>query len=293
MQVMFTADWHLRGERPRCRTDLDWLESQRRDVAYIVEMANKHADMLVIAGDIFHLPRVATEVVNMALEELGRAKVPVQILAGNHDLPYHSYENVERCSFGTLRRAGFLQEISGPSYPICGWPFGLDKACPSPVRVLHRLVFPNAEARPIEGIGFTAEEILAEFPESRLIITGDYHHSFVFEGENGRTLINPGCINIQAADMIGYQPVIALVDTDTHKCSWFQIPAAADSVVTDEYLTEAKARDERIEAFLDAVAKGGGVTLSFTDNVERKSVGLKKGVQSKVYSIMREATSEV
>lgn len=293
MKVLFTADWHLRGERPRCRTDLDWLEAQRKDIAFIVEQANQKAKALYIAGDIFHLPRVSTEVVNMALAELAKSTVPVVILAGNHDLPYHSYENVERCSFGTLRRSGFLTELNGPDYPICGWAFGLDKDCPSPVRVLHRLVFPNNESRPIEGIGQTAEEVLAEFPGNRLIVTGDYHHSFVFEGQNGRTLINPGCINIQAADMIGYHPKVVVVDTDTHTCEWLDIPQPEGSVVTDQYLEEVKLRDERIDAFLDAVSSGGGISLSFTDNVHKKALELPQEIRLRVNNIIEEVSREL
>ena len=28
MKILITADWHVRGERPLCRTDEDWIESQ-------------------------------------------------------------------------------------------------------------------------------------------------------------------------------------------------------------------------------------------------------------------------
>ena len=35
MKILITADWHVRGERPLCRTDEDWIESQRKTISEI------------------------------------------------------------------------------------------------------------------------------------------------------------------------------------------------------------------------------------------------------------------
>lgn len=271
IKFLLTADWHLRGERPRCRMDADWVDSQRQDIRWVVSTANDFRVPLVLVGDIFHLPRVATEVVNMLISELALAENPVYILAGNHDLPYHSYDHVEKCSFGTLRQMPNIVEM-GPEFVqgnICGAPFGLDKPAPTLARFVHRLVFPDDKSRPM-GVecGQIAEELLAEFPEQTWIFTGDYHHAFHFE-QNGRHVVNPGCLNIQAADMIGYSPRVALVDLKRESVEWLNIPAAA-TITTDQYLVKAAEKEERIEAFLDAVSTGGAVSLSFADNLAAK-----------------------
>ena len=238
--------------------------------------ANLRGLPLVLVGDIFHLPRVATEVVNMAIGELRAAFEPVYLLAGNHDLPFHAYEHADKCSFGTL--AHVFPELQGEHGPqgVDAAPFGLDKQGTAPIRFIHRLIFPDAKARPFGvEVGQTAEELLAEFPDNKWIFTGDYHLAFHFEMD-GRHVVNPGALNVQAADMIDYSPRIAVVDTDAGLVEWVEIPQA-ESITTDVYLQETAAKDERLGAFLDAVAAGGAVSLSFRDNLEAK---LAKGLDA-------------
>ena len=35
MKILITADWHIKGERPICRMEEDWLESQRQTIEEI------------------------------------------------------------------------------------------------------------------------------------------------------------------------------------------------------------------------------------------------------------------
>ena len=36
MKILITADWHIKGERPICRMEEDWLESQRQTIEEIM-----------------------------------------------------------------------------------------------------------------------------------------------------------------------------------------------------------------------------------------------------------------
>ncbi len=291
MKYILTADWHLRGERPRARLDEDWIEQQRKDIAFVINLANREKANLIIAGDIFHTPRVATEILYMTMKELDRLEGIAYVLAGNHDLPYHSYDNVHKSSIGVLMRHHKIVELNGTELnsfdTLIGYPFGLDEPGVCDIRVLHRLVFPDAESRPIEGIGDTANGILEEFPDSKFIVTGDYHHHFVRLDED-RALINPGCLNIQASDTIGYKPVVYLLDTKTNKYESIEIPQPEDGFVTNEYIVESRERDERITAFIEAVSRGQGVSLSFTDNVDKKINSLETPLKLKIQFIMEQ-----
>lgn len=296
-RFLLTADWHLRGERPRCRMDADWLASQRADIRWVVDTANAQKVPLVIVGDIFHLPRVATEVVNMLIAELARCGQTL-ILAGNHDLPYHSYSHVEKCSFGTLRQMPAILEMGqgfhGFGDGMVGGPFGLDEPADAPIRFIHRLIFPDEKSRPM-GVecGQTAQELLEEFPSQKWIFTGDYHHAFHYEN-GGRHVVNPGCLNIQAADMIGYSPRVALVDIEKESVEWLNLPAV-ETLTTDQYLVKAAEKEERMEAFLDAVSTGGAVSLSFADNLEAKIAQAQADpkIGPGVLATARQAISEI
>ena len=265
--MIITADWHLRGDRPRCRLDADWIETQRNSIRQIVDFANEKQDHLCIIGDIFNTARVATEVVNMTIEELLRCDKPPLLLAGNHDLPYHSYEKVNQSSFGILKKifpelgtdaaTRFIGEHSAN-------PFDLDDfEADSKIVFTHVLCFPDEDSRPMEECGITAEELLAKFPNAETIFTGDYHTAFIFE-KDGRRVINPGCINRQVADYYDYVPRVWHVTDEGVEPYFLEDPM---EMVTDDYLRKVEERDERIDSFLEMVEFKGSLSLSFTDNV--------------------------
>lgn len=287
MRFLLTADWHVQGERPRCRRDPDWLLTQQQAIRFVVDLANERECPLFILGDIFNTPRVATPVVVMLGGELLRAKVPVRILAGNHDLPYHRYENVNDCSFGILRQ--YFQELTPTNFhwndQITAAPFGKDNGdVLAWIAFTHQLVFPDEASRPGPAVGKTASELCDQFPNARWIFTGDYHHAFDVEvlparlegyqdGDPGDLVrvVNPGCLLRQAADMLNYQPKVAIVDTDEGTVEWVDVPDPGElqleGVVTDDYLREAEVRDEKVSAFIEAIQSRGAVSLSFRENL--------------------------
>lgn len=319
MKFIITADWHTRGERPRCRTDEDWLGAQRKDVAFCVDMAIAHNAILVIVGDLFHTPRTATEVVNMIIAELQRLpKDQLFILPGNHDLPYHAYHHLSQSSIGTLLQYfNELKSVPG-KFPKCkgvddtffenwpetqafgiwdAYPFGLDEPGKALLRFVHRLVFPDNDARPIEECGQTAEDMTKEYPDNKFIICGDYHHAFLKEfPETFQTVINPGCLNIQAADMIDYQPQIVLASLyESEKdisIEFIDVPQPKDAFTTDDYLVAEKERDERLDAFMETVESTGEVSLSFRESLEKRALKTSPEVQEIVTGILQEVSNE-
>lgn len=274
-KILITADWHIRGDRPRCRVDEDWLETQRRDIRAVSEIAwEEKVREVWILGDLFHQPRVSTEALNMVLSELLdiQQNHTVRILPGNHDLPYHDYGNLECSSIGVvLKSFGELDTEALDNLKVYAVPFGMeDEGSPefkgADIWVTHQLTFPDDATRPIKGVGVTAQELLDKFP-GRLVLTGDYHNGYVYTAKDGRQVGTPGCLNIQAADLSEYFPQVLILDTDTLDITTRVLPPRAELVVTD-YLVAEKERDERMEKVLQVVGDGSTVSLSFRDNLE-------------------------
>lgn len=273
MKILLTADWHIRGDRPRCRIDEDWIASQRQDIQAVVDIASREkVDEAWVLGDLFHQPRAATEAVNMVLVGLKdfREVCPVYILPGNHDLPYHDYGNLEQSSLGiVLKSFPELRTREEPSGLIlAAAPFGLDPVDPhADVWATHQLVFENAETRPPMAPGKIAQDLLDEAPGVQVVVTGDYHRGYVYTGADGRRVITPGCLNIQAADMDDYRPRVYIWDTATAQVTPHYLPLNSAAVVTD-YLAAEKERDERMDRCLEVATAAASVTLSFTDNLK-------------------------
>lgn len=283
MKILLTADWHIRGDRPRCRIDEDWIESQRQDIQAVVDIARREkVDEAWVLGDLFHQPRAATEAVNMVLVGLKdlRDACPVYILPGNHDLPYHDYGNLEQSSLGIvlksfpeLRTRGEGEGYDSMGFTLTAAPFGLDPVDPrTDVWATHQLVFENAETKPPMAGGKIAQDLLDEAPNVRVVVTGDYHRGYVYTGADGRRVITPGCLNIQAADMDDYKPRVYIWDTGTDQVTPHYLPNNSAAVVTD-YLAAEKERDERMDKCLEVATSAASVTLSFTDNLKAAAEG--------------------
>lgn len=287
-----TADWHLRADKPRCRLDEDWLSFQEGIVEWIVDKANEYSCGINIVGDIFDTPNVPASIISMFLRQISKCKEGVQFIAGNHDLPYHSFENLDNSSIGIIYEAA--QHHSKLYHGMaCGrWAdFDCEEKGPNINKALfiHRLVFENSKTIPPNVQAITASELLDEYPDKNWIFTGDNHHAFHYE-KKGRHVLNPGCITRQASDFIQYQPSIYFVDTDENIVEAIPIPDTGE-LVTDAYIQEANAREDRIGAFVEGVKKNGKISLSFTDNIETallKNKNMSKETITMIHELMED-----
>ena len=202
MKVLVTADWHISGTRPRCRADEDWIATQAKDIEAVWKIAkDQRVEAVWILGDLFDTSRVATEAVNLVLREFEKAPCPVYTLCGNHDLPYHSFDLLERSSIGTVLHK-FQMLATDTSTGVAAYPFGKEpeygalsdymKASGLHTWITHQLTFPDEASRPIAGIGVLAQELLDACPAASVILTGDYHHGNIYTAPDGRRVITPG-----------------------------------------------------------------------------------------------------
>ena len=284
MRAIITADWHLREDKPRCRTDEDWRGTQEAAMKGIADAANAAGVPVVIVGDLFHRPTVPSWIISAFLRFAFSVKSGVYVLAGNHDLLYHSIENLNASSFGVLAALYGSGVVRHPSELGYAAHFGgVHETGPEgdpSVYFLHRLIFPSAGSIPPNVKAQTAselvEEVLKDFPGVRWIFTGDYHQKFIWEEPNpaGRGIIhvvNPGSLLRQAADQKEYAPGAYLVDTEAETVE--EITLKADSfadLVTDEYLRTEEEREDRIASFVESVRSSGTVSLDFLANVENR-----------------------
>jgi len=273
MRGIFTGDLHLRGIAPRCRDESTWYGVQKDCLAEVVKFANEFKCPLYILGDIFHTPRPATHIINLFLSEMKKCEFPVYVMAGNHDLLFHSWDNVEESGYGIVRHA--LTEIGSPGCPVVGKPFDQetdeDRKLKVEAMATHQLTYPDAKSQPMHGTdrvsGKIAADLLIEYPGVQWIFTGDYHHNFIHT-DGDRHVLNAGCMNRQAADMIAYKPVFYVVDTDTHMILNYPYPDTSTDDITDDYLEESAERDARLDDMLLQFEKGEGLTLCIKTNLK-------------------------
>lgn len=262
--AILCADFHLREpeKTPICRTDNFW-ETQWKKLEFIRELQRKHDCPVFHAGDLFDHWKPSPMLISYAIENLPKKFFTV---LGNHDLPQHNMELLEKCGVHALLKAKTL-------YLFDNCHFGQDPAVEN---------FPSIEIQDRQILVWhiytyqtktwpgnpapRAAKLLRKYPEYDLILTGDNHQAFIEEHE-GRLLVNPGSIFRMDADQIDFRPRVYLYYAEDNAVKPVYLPIEA--VVTREHIESNEERDNRIQAFIERLNtdyKGG---VSFEGNLEQ------------------------
>ncbi len=275
MRMIISADWHLRATRPRCRVDNDWIETQKKALRQIVEIAVKKNAPIMVVGDLFHSNSdTSFECINM-VQKLADRLGSLYILAGNHDLPYHSSENIDKSAIGVLLNSGCVKPIK---YFIDNWEDAIgdeinysasnfDEPDNENAEIVfkHTLTIPS-EDKPDFVDCETPESLLRKFPKAKWVFTGDYHRNFHYE-KNGRHVVNSGCLLRQTSDFKDYQCGVYFVDTNKNIVDFIPI-IDNEELIDDSYIIKENEREKRIDDFVSKLKSTKSVSLDFLANVE-------------------------
>ena len=297
MKILITADWHIKGERPICRTDDDWLLSQKATIDEIRSIFEFHdCEQMWVLGDVFDAPRCSTKAVNMLISSLMTFPTDsVRILCGNHDLKDHNIDNLEECSIGTLCKFFKTVPTVVDKFSVSAEPFGMDDyGTNADVVCTHQLTFPDDATRGIFG-GSTAEELLERWPKAKFIFTGDYHHGFIYKETEttpfmvqatGRYVINPGCINIQKADELDYEPMVVILDFDEFGIWPVYLDPQAENCTRD-HIEAREHKEEEFERVVETIKGNVDISLDFDSNLEAQVQKTDSAIIGE-YNIMRQ-----
>lgn len=265
MRMIISADWHLRATRPRCRVDNDWIETQKKALRQIAEIAEEKNAPIMVVGDLFHSNSdTSFECINM-VQKLADRLGSLYILAGNHDLPYHSSENIDKSAIGVLFQSENIFKISDYSDEFSASNFDEEDDENAEIVFKHTLTIPS-EDKPDFVDCETPESLLRKFPKAKWVFTGDYHRNFHYE-KNGRHVVNSGCLLRQASDFKDYTCGIYFVDTDKNIVDFIPI-IDNEELIDDSYITKENEREKRIDDFVSKLKSTKSVSLDFLANVE-------------------------
>lgn len=283
MKFIFTADWHIRPDTPRCRKDENWIETQRQQVRFVKETAKERGCPIILGGDLFHKSQVPDYLKSMLIEELHDAFF--YGIGGNHDWPYHDHEKISNSSYGVLAKAHLIRSIplEWGRYAHFG---DTVRGGNKEVVFIHEPVFASEQDCPPGMKAKTALQVFDEYPDAKWIFCGDIHKGFCVK-KQGRYLVMAGCLNRQASDYIDYEPVIWFIDTEAEIVE--RIPVPDDiNMITDEHIQEKNDREDRISAFVTQVRNSKSITLDFENNVREaiKESDLSEGAKNIINELM-------
>ena len=265
------ADFHFRTKVPEARLD-DYIENQDKLINWLKNYEKDH--LILTAGDLVDQPRERSDALGFA-NYLIKSLPKIYGVLGNHDLLFHSLEavNIDKTTMGNLINCGKfvpITEMEVENVKIFGYHYGQEiqhvrkKTHQDKVQiaVYHGMVM--EESNPFFD-GHIALDLLKEFPEYDIILTGDNHQGFIVEYES-RVLINPGSLKRDTAAQIEHVPCVYSFDTNTLKLERIKVPTDND-IISREHLEIEKERDQRIEQLSSKFKEVEGATLEFDKNV--------------------------
>jgi len=280
--AILTADIELRAFQPTCRTDDHWA-AQERKIKWLCQLQKENDYCPILdAGDLFD-KRYKSNPNHQLVRWAGyNLPVPFRTLPGNHDLPGKSYENYNNSAMAVLEMAGKLVHYQGgyllysddfsEGIHIAGFEWGreikqkekfkIDARC---VALVHAMVYEEFE--PFPGcIGHSAKEVMDLLPDFDLVVCGHNHQTFTRE-ENGRVLVNPGSLMRNDADQIDFKPSVFLWFADTNTIKRVYVPIE-EGVINRDYIDIKKAKENRLDAFVEKLGEQVVSGINFHDNLE-------------------------
>lgn len=285
--IRLVADLHLRQDVPRCRgeSDAEWLEHQRTRLMKIFE-----AQVVYIAGDIFHRARTPHKIVRLFLECVNASPVrTVYIMPGNHDLLYNTMDT-SGTSYGVLEASGNSKIVTFPSYvpygqvePLVTWE--------SKILGVHELCFPDDYDIPYGIKHFvTPSELFEEYPEYNMIVVGDMHKPH-HTSKNDHHVINCGSMTVQSINEDDYAH--GYYDTNG-KTVYFTPYEDEMNIVDDRSAHVGNDTNDELDAFISLVQNEYGEEADALDFIKiTKEVLTKSKENSKVKKIVNKWIQEV
>ena len=243
--ALAVADIHLCHRRPSARADEGWYGVMRWYLRALSRLQARYEVPILCAGDVFDYWAAPPELINFAINNLPT----MYAIPGQHDLPWHGYEEQHRSAYATLVYADRIEDLGSYSQrdrstqtpfiyqlrdrdywlAIYPFPWGYVPYARSELQnddrylhiaLMHRYVWCDGTGHPgadpaarVEGWG----RVLSGYD---VVITGDNHTGFTAKaGLQGPTrpatiVYNCGALIPRAADERTLRPAVGLVMAD-------------------------------------------------------------------------------
>lgn len=260
----------MRETAPRCRTD-NFREAMIGKLALLRRLQERYDCPVFVAGDIFDSWKCSHWLTRLACSMLPKK---LYVVPGQHEMPGHRLDNLERSPLGVLEAAGVLRILSPQvqtigELKVVGAAFGHeDEVCEQQgdILILHKMVWHKEPPFPGAPASGEAGTVLNKFRGFNLIVTGDNHKSFVVR-KGGRVLVNCGSMMRLKVDQIEYQPVLWLWTKKRNELK--QVPIHIDQHAVTESEQAAQQTEHQFEKFLCEVRGVRNVPASFVENMKQ------------------------
>jgi DNA repair exonuclease len=310
MRFIFTTDGHLSSKRPVARvekTDEEYIDNQLVKRRQMFEYAKKNGIKTIIdGGDFFQYWKMENSnyLLIQVIQVLSEYEdIAYHICVGNHDLQYHSMENVQHSLIGVLWKMGLVVlhkndtlNISGTNILISFFGYGEELVQQSikdtAICVVHENIF-QSQVPPYMN-GYTAKELAEKLPDYDLYLCGHNHEQFIWS-ENDKIVLNGGSLMRLNTKQSDFKPAFWEIAVDEPlgkplmKCKNISVQRhyvdILPNMISSEHL-----KNKSIETFVESTQEfsEGKEVFDFRKDVENEleKRETKQNVRNYVYNAL-------
>lgn len=220
--AILVSDIHLSHKPPVARSaEVCWYTAMQRPLVQLMKLANKYKCPTICGGDLFDKWNSPAELINFAMDHLPH---PFYSVAGQHDLPLHNYDDIEKSAFWTLVKSTRIQVLDNTlvqtldGISLHGFSWG-SEVTPCPERhalddsihlaVIHAYVWQKGFGHPGASEDSQLKAWSGRLQGYDAVLFGDNHVPF----QKGKVL-NPGSFMRRKSDEINHKPCVGLLHRD-------------------------------------------------------------------------------
>jgi len=253
VRAIFVADLHLQAHAPPARSsEKNWYAAMQRPLDEIAQLSNRFACPVLYAGDIFDRWDSRPEVINFALNHLP----PGYAVPGQHDLPNHAYNNIQKSAYWTLVHTGKLKTLTaigtevGENIKVYGFPWGEPVIAPKKldpslthIALAHQFIWCKGTGYPGAPLKLTITNRKKALAGFDVAVFGDNHKGFIRKA--GSVIVcNCGSIMRRKIDERTAKPFVGMLTDDGEVLPHF-LDQSQDS------FSEATDGEKRVGTMLD------------------------------------------
>jgi len=302
MKILFTGDWHLRGNNPRNRTD-DYKEAAKEKLREVFKIAaDNEVTAILQPGDIFHSPEVSIQTLLEFKALLDKCPVPIYATVGNHDVFGYNLETYGRTSLQLLEllvpqlsveggwrsaemyaKEEFNYQPYTSNVEVYGYTQSWFDEEAVKILVIHSMLLDHN--LPYEARFTNLYEVETN---ADIILSGHDHVGYgVIKRQDGKVFCNPGALmRISASEAEMTRPIqVALIDTDKMDIELIPLKCArpGNEVLDRTRIEENVDRQYAMEEFTGLVQSGTGVArMNIPEIIEK--IGKQENIPAEVVS---------
>lgn len=276
--------------------DTDWYASQAKPWEEVKRLASIHNVPILVAGDLFDKWNPPPELINFAIRTIPK----IIAVPGQHDLPYHRYEDIKRSAYWTLVECGIVRDLKpgkmepvSDHFAVMGFPWGAELkpwVMGQPIQGFNiALVHANCWRKDCTYPGAEKEAYYKERRKQlagyRVAVIGDNHRDFLVD--DGKTAIaNCGGFMRRHTSDVSHAPGCYLI-WSTGEVTRHYFDLKGDNLLVREAVAEEIARTVGgFDEFLEMVRSLGNSTVDYLEALQRWQI--QNGVDEQVVDLINQ-----